>query len=65
VRIAIATDAWMPQVNGVVRTLQTTVTQLEQRGHQVAMITPDQFLNVPMPGYREIRLAGRTPGGGT
>ncbi|MCH4152905.1 MAG: glycosyltransferase family 1 protein [Sphingobium sp.] len=56
-RIAIATDAWMPQVNGVVRTLQTTVTQLEQRGHQVAMITPDQFLNVPMPGYREIRLA--------
>lgn len=56
-KIAIATDAWIPQVNGVVRTLQMTVAQLEQRGHQVEMITPDQFLTMPMPGYHEIRLA--------
>lgn len=56
-KIAIATDAWVPQVNGVVRTLQMTVTQLEQRGHHVAMLTPDRFLTMPMPGYSEIHLA--------
>jgi glycosyltransferase involved in cell wall biosynthesis len=56
-RIAIATDAWRPQVNGVVRTLGMTVEQLLQRGHDVELITPEQFLTLPMPGYREIRLA--------
>jgi glycosyltransferase involved in cell wall biosynthesis len=56
-RIAIATDAWRPQVNGVVRTLGMTVDQLIQRGHDVELITPERFLTVPMPGYREIRLA--------
>ena len=56
-RIAIATDAWMPQINGVVRTLSTTVNALIERGHEIELITPQQFLTVPMPGYREIRLA--------
>jgi glycosyltransferase involved in cell wall biosynthesis len=56
-KIAIATDAWTPQVNGVVRTLQMTVMLLKQRGHDVHMITPDQFRTVPCPGYGEIRLA--------
>lgn len=56
-RIAIATDAWTPQVNGVVRTLTVTVGQLAERGYDVELIVPDQFLTVPMPGYREIRLA--------
>jgi glycosyltransferase involved in cell wall biosynthesis len=56
-RIAIATDAWAPQVNGVVRTLSTTVNALIERGHDVELITPQQFFTVPMPGYREIRLA--------
>ncbi len=56
-RIAIATDAWAPQVNGVVRTLRTTVNALIERGHDVELITPQQFFTVPMPGYREIRLA--------
>jgi glycosyltransferase involved in cell wall biosynthesis len=56
-RIAIATDAWKPQVNGVVRTLSMTVNQLVERGHDVELITPERFLTVPMPGYREIRLA--------
>jgi glycosyltransferase involved in cell wall biosynthesis len=56
-RIAIATDAWLPQVNGVVRTLSTTVNALIERGHDVELITPQQFFTVPMPGYREIRLA--------
>ena len=56
-RIAIATDAWFPQVNGVVRSISTTVGILMERGYEVELITPDQFLTVPMPGYSEIRLA--------
>jgi len=57
VRIAIATDAWFPQVNGVVRSISTTVSILLERGYEVELITPDQFLTVAMPGYSEIRLA--------
>jgi glycosyltransferase involved in cell wall biosynthesis len=56
-RIAIATDAWYPQVNGVVRTLAATVAELDRRGHEVELITPERFLTVPMPGYASIRLA--------
>lgn len=63
-KIAIATDAWEPQMNGVVRTLRMTVAQLQQRGHAIRLVTPDQFLTVPMPGYGEIRLAV-APRGGT
>lgn len=56
-RIALCTDAWHPQVNGVVRSLGMTVNQLVERGHAVELITPDQFRTMPMPGYSEIRLA--------
>lgn len=56
-KIAIATDAWFPQVNGVVRSLSTTVSILMERGHEIELITPQQFWTVPMPRYREIRLA--------
>lgn len=56
-RIAICTDAWHPQVNGVVRTLSTTVDRLIARGHEVELITPSQFRTLPLPGYSEIRLA--------
>ncbi|MCW1384153.1 glycosyltransferase family 1 protein [Novosphingobium sp. KCTC 2891] len=56
-RIAICTDAWHPQVNGVVRTLATTVDRLIQRGHDVELITPSQFFTFALPGYNEIRLA--------
>ncbi len=56
-RIAIATDAWFPQVNGVVRTLAATVAELDRRGIEVELITPERFLTVPMPGYGAIRLA--------
>ena len=56
-KIAIATDAWAPQVNGVVRTLEMTVKLLRTRGHDVTVISPDQFRTVPCPGYGEIRLA--------
>lgn len=56
-RIAIATDAWYPQVNGVVRTLGATVAELDRRGYEVELVTPERFLTVPMPGYSSIRLA--------
>ncbi len=55
--IVIVTDAWKPQVNGVVNTLDTVGKKLEERGHTVSYITPDQFYTVPTPGYAEIRLA--------
>ncbi|HEX8056903.1 MAG TPA: glycosyltransferase family 1 protein, partial [Novosphingobium sp.] len=51
------TDAWFPQVNGVVRTLSATVVELDRHGHEVELITPQRFLTVPMPGYSSIRLA--------
>ncbi|SFK84382.1 Glycosyltransferase involved in cell wall bisynthesis [Falsiroseomonas stagni DSM 19981] len=56
-RILIVSDAWLPQVNGVVRTLQAVVAVLRACGDEVAVIGPDRFVTVPMPGYAEIRLA--------
>ena len=56
-RIALVSDAWSPQVNGVVRTLTTTVAELRRQGHTVETITPDGFTTVPCPSYPEIRLA--------
>ncbi|MBX3594275.1 glycosyltransferase family 1 protein [Sphingomonas sp.] len=56
-RIAIVTDAWEPQVNGVVRTLQAVRAVLERQGHRVLVISPDRFYSVPCPTYPEIRLA--------
>jgi len=56
-KIAIATDAWYPQVNGVVRTLAATAHELHRRGHEVELITPERFFTVAMPGYAAIRLA--------
>ncbi len=57
VRIAIVTDAWEPQVNGVVRTLQSVRRVLEAQGHRVEVISPDRFYSLPCPTYPEIRLA--------
>ena len=56
-RIALVSDAWAPQVNGVVRTLTTSVALLEAAGHDVLTITPDRFASVACPTYPEIRLA--------
>lgn len=56
-RILIVSDAWEPQVNGVVRTLQATIGQLRSAGHEVGVISPDLFRSVPCPSYPEIRLA--------
>lgn len=56
-RLTLISDAWTPQVNGVVRTLKTTIATLEQQGHAVQTITPDLFRSLPCPTYPEIRLA--------
>ncbi|HVN02724.1 MAG TPA: glycosyltransferase family 1 protein [Caulobacteraceae bacterium] len=56
-RILLATDAWEPQVNGVVRTLTRIVAELRDMGDEVEVISPDQFPTFPLPTYPEIKLA--------
>ncbi|WPB85207.1 glycosyltransferase family 4 protein [Sediminicoccus rosea] len=56
-RLAIVTDAWRPQINGVVRTLERITAELTATGDTVEVIGPDRFRNFAMPGYGEIRLA--------
>lgn len=56
-RLLIVTDAWAPQVNGVVRTLETLGRDLEALGHEVRYATPEGRFTVPLPTYSEIRLA--------
>lgn len=56
-RIMIVTDAWEPQVNGVVRTLKSTRRELETMGHTVDMLTPLEFKTLPCPTYPDIRLS--------
>ncbi len=56
-KIALVTDAWFPQVNGVVRTLSRVQQELEAMGHAMAVIAPPAFRTLPCPTYPEIRLA--------
>lgn len=60
-KIALCTDAWYPQVNGVVTTLSQTAEHLRGMGHEVLVIAPSDagLRTVPLPGYPEIRLALR------
>ena len=55
--ILVVTDAWYPQVNGVVRTIATVRDEIRKLGHTVEVIGPEHFYTVPMPTYPEIRLA--------
>ena len=59
-KITVVTDAWLPQINGVVRSIQNTNRELERMGIEVAMVTPQTFRNVPCPTYPEIRLSVAT-----
>src|ERR1043165_5060478 len=54
-RIVIVTDAWAPQVNGVVRTLETLGRELMALGHEVRFATPEHHTTLPLPTYPEIR----------
>ena len=57
-RIMIVTDAWEPQVNGVVRTMQRVIGELEADGHVFEVVHPGEgFFTVPLPTYPEIKLA--------
>jgi len=61
-RILIGTDAWLPQVNGVVRTLASLSAELRRMGHEVDLVTPADFRTLACPTYPEIRLAMARPG---
>jgi glycosyltransferase involved in cell wall biosynthesis len=56
-RILVATDAWHPQVNGVVRTLTTMAQAAKSLGAEVSFLTPQSFRTVALPSYRDLRLA--------
>ena len=56
-KIMIVTDAWEPQVNGVVRTLKSTSRELTALGHRVELLTPLEFRTIACPTYPEIRLS--------
>ncbi|HEY0911044.1 MAG TPA: glycosyltransferase family 1 protein, partial [Bradyrhizobium sp.] len=56
-RILVATDAWHPQVNGVVRTLIMMAEAAQALGVDVSFLTPQSFRTVAMPSYPDLRLA--------
>ncbi|MDG1581338.1 glycosyltransferase family 1 protein [Pseudomonas sp. GOM6] len=56
-RILIVSDAWHPQVNGVVTSLQALVSELRGLGHLVKLLSPQDFRHLPCPSYPEIPLA--------
>jgi glycosyltransferase involved in cell wall biosynthesis len=59
--ILIATDAWLPQVNGVVRSLQSLAATAAGLGAEIRFLTPEGFPSFPLPTYRSIRCAIPTP----
>lgn len=56
-RLALVTDAWLPQVNGVTTTLSRCRDEIERRGHRVEVLSPALFRTVPCPRYPGIRIA--------
>lgn len=62
-KILVVSDAWHPQVNGVVRSLSELAAAAPAQGAEISFVTPDLFPNVALPTYREIRLALATRGG--
>jgi len=61
-KLLIVTDAWRPQINGVVRSIENLVRELERDAIEIDVLSPAEFRTVPLPGYPEIRLALATPG---
>ena len=62
-RILVATDAWRPQINGVVRTLSALARSARGLGVEIDFLSPDGFWSLPMPSYPQLRLALPSPGG--
>lgn len=61
-RVLIATDAWRPQINGVVRTYERLSEETARFGAEMSFLTPSPFTTLPLPSYPEIRLAVLTEG---
>jgi glycosyltransferase involved in cell wall biosynthesis len=61
IRLLIATDAWHPQVNGVVRSIERMAEELPRLGVKVEIMSPGMFRTVPLPTYPEVRLALARP----
>ena len=59
-KILIITDAWHPQVNGVVTTLSNVTKELAKAGYQADIVEPSLFKSIPLPGYHEINIAIET-----
>ncbi len=55
-KVLVATDAWYPQVNGVVRSLESLASAAREFGATFRFLTPEDFKTVGLPGYSEIRL---------
>ena len=55
-KLCIVTDAWLPQINGVVTTLTNLVREAEAAGWEVLVIHPGLFPNRPAPGYPEVQI---------
>jgi len=62
VKILVATDAWHPQVNGVVRTLGHVAREAKELGTDIEFLSPAPYWTLPLPSYPEIRLALPKPG---
>ena len=59
-KIALISDAWVPQVNGVVTTFQSVIRLLEKKGLEIKILHPEMFNNFNYPWYKEIKISFNT-----
>ena len=59
-KIALISDAWVPQVNGVVTTFQSVIPILEKKGFEIKILHPEMFNNFSYPWYKEIKISFNT-----
>ena len=56
-KVLLITDAWFPQVNGVVTTYSNIISELSKRNIEVEVLHPGKFFSLPLPFYNEIKAA--------
>ena len=61
-RILIITDAWLPQINGVVRSIEALVREAPALGVEIQVLAANEFCTVPLPTYPQVRVAVTGPG---
>ena len=59
-KIALVSDAWVPQINGVVRTFQSIIPILENKGFEIKILHPEMYNNFSYPWYKEIKISYNT-----